>query len=340
VSVQSWTSKWLGSRPRISAALIGAAFLLSYIGLSAPAHAQSTYPSQPIRFIVTNPAGGLPDTVARIYGRHLEQRLGQPIIIENRGGGNGTIGINSMLSYPPDGYAFVVTDGAVYSVNPLIQANISYKESDIKPAGLLAISPLFLAAHPKVGVKTLPELIAYAREHQGQLNYGSSGVGSAHHLSMVAFLTALKLNMTHVPFKGTGESVPALLGGHVDLLFSAYPSLSGAAEAKQVNLLATASGTRSSLEPNLPSISEVIPDYDYKAIIGLFSHAQTPQAVLDKIATEIAAIAKDPDVVQRLKVVGAEAAGYDGKGHLVELQKERKRYEPLLDTVGLKLSAR
>lgn len=320
--------------------LLAATLLIGCTGLASPSHAQSAYPNKPIRLIVTYAAGGLPDTVARIYSRSLEARLGQPIIIENRGGGNGTVGINSMLAAPPDGYTFAVTDGAVYSVNPLIQANISYKESDIKPAGLLATSPLFLAAHPKVGVKTLTELVAYARERPDQLNYGSSGVGSTHHLSMVAFLSALHLKMTHVPFKGTGESVPALLGGHVDLLFSAYPSLSGAAETKQVNLLATASGTRSSLEPNVPSIGEIISDYDYKANIGLFGPAQIPQSALDRIAAEIAIVAKDPEVIQRLKVVGAEAAGYDGKVHLEELRKERKRYEPLLEAVGLKVNAR
>ena len=318
---------------------LGTGAAIAALAATASAHAQ-TYPARPIRLIVSNPAGGLPDTIARLYARQLEIQMGQPFVIENRGGGNGTIAVNSLLASPADGYTFVVTDGAIFSVNPLIQANLPYKTDDFKPAGLLAISPLFLAAHPKVGVKTFPQLVAFARANPGILNYGSSGVGSAHHIAMVAIMQALKLNATHVPFKGSGESLPALLGGHIDILFTAYTALAQPAAEKQINILATASGARSALDPNLPSIGETIPDYNYGVIIGLFAHAQTPQAVLDRVAAEVTTASKLADLTERLKTIGVEAKGTDGKEHLAALQQERQHYEPLLQAVGLTVSAR
>ena len=212
--------------------------------------------------MVPNPAGGLPDTVARIVGKRLQERLGQPVVIENRPGANGRVAVAALLAAPADGYTLLVTDGAILTINPLLYANLAYNPKDILPIAMLARAPMFLAANPKVPAASLAELIAYAKAHPGQINYGSGGIASTHHLSMEAFAAGLKLDMKHVPFKGTGEAVPALLGGHIDLLFSAYPSLAGAAEGGQVELLATNGSERSKQAPNLPALSEVIPGFD------------------------------------------------------------------------------
>lgn len=317
--------------------LIASAALAAMAVCAAPARAQQaeTYPSQPIRLFITNPAGGLPDTVARIFGRALEQRLGKAVVVENRPGANGSVAVNAMLAAPADGYVFVVTDGAIWSVNPALYADNPYQEKDLKPVSLLARAPLFLSLHPKVPANTLAEFVAYAKANAGKLNYGSSGVGSIHHLSMVALADALKLDMTHVPFKGTGESVPALLGGHIEALFSAYPSLSGAAAAKQVKLVAANSGARSALAPELPSIAEMIPGYDYAPIVGVYAKTGTPDAIASKLAAEIAAVAREADTIQRLSVVGVEAVGGDGAAHLKALQAESDKLRPLLKLTGL-----
>src|SRR5262245_23472005 len=228
-----------------------------------PAQSQTPYPSQTIKLIVPNSPGGLPDTVSRIVGRRLQERLNQSVVVENRPGANGRVAVAALLSAPADGYTLVVTDGSILSINPLLHANLSYSPSDVLPIGMLARAPLFLAVHPKVPAATMREFIAYARARPGQINYGSSGVGSTHHLSMEAMNASLGLAMAHVPFKGTGESVPALLGGHIDVLFSAYPSLAGAAESGQIKLLAANSAKRSVQAPTLPSIAEVIPGFDF-----------------------------------------------------------------------------
>src|SRR5262245_16878770 len=216
----------------------------------AQSTAQTQAPGQPIKFIVTHPAGGLPDTVARIVGRRLQERLGQSVVVENRPGANGGIAVNALISSPADGHTLVVTDGAILSINPQVYSKLSYDPKKIAPVAFLAQAPLFLAIHQKVPVSTIKEFIEYVRDRPGQLNYGSSGVGSIHHISMEGFKSTLQLKISHVPFKGTGESVPALLGGHVDALFSAYPSLSGAAGTNLVKLLASNGAGRSSLVPD------------------------------------------------------------------------------------------
>src|SRR6195256_5493556 len=236
------------------------ALLIGLLATSA-AQAQAPYPNQSIKFLVQAAAGGLPDTVARIVARRLQEQLGQSVVVENRPGANGGVAAATLTTGPADGYTFMVTDGSVVSINPVIYSKLPYSPEDLVPVALLARAPLFLAAHPKVPVRTMAEFIAYAKANPGKLNYGSSGVGSTHHLSMEAVKAALKLQMTHVPFKGTGESVPALLGGHVDVAFLAYPSLSGAVGTKNITLLATNGAKRSAMAPDVPPVGDFIPGY-------------------------------------------------------------------------------
>ena len=167
------------------------------------------------------------------------------------------------MSSPPDGTAFIVQDGSIYAINPHIYAKMAYNIDDLTPTVMIAQAPLFLAVHQKVPVKTMKEFIDYVKANPGKLNYGSSGVGSTHHLSMEALMASLGLIMTHVPFKGTSESVPALLGGHVDVAFSAYPSLSGAVGTKNIKMLATNGAKRSAMAPDVPPVADFIPGFDF-----------------------------------------------------------------------------
>jgi tripartite-type tricarboxylate transporter receptor subunit TctC len=258
------------------------------------------------------------------------------VVIENRPGANGRIAVAALLAAPPDGYTLLVTDGAILTINPLLYANLSYNPKDILPIAMLARAPMFLAMNPKVPAASFAELIAYARAHPGQLNYGSGGIASTHHLSMEAFAAALKLDMRHVPFKGTGEAVPALLGGHIELLFSAYPSLAGAAESGQVKLLASNGLQRSRQAPDLPAISEVIPGFDLAPTIGVFGRADMAPEAVEKLVAEALATLKEPEVVQQLAVVGVEAAGAAPNGHAAALEAEGKRMAAAVDAAGLK----
>jgi tripartite-type tricarboxylate transporter receptor subunit TctC len=306
--------------------------------LAAPqaSRSEDAYPNQTVKLMIPNPAGGLPDTVARIVGKRLQERLGQSVVIENRPGANGRVAAAALLSAPGDGYTLLVTDGSIVTINPLLYANLNYQTSDILPIALLARAPMFLAMHPKVPAKSLSEFIAYAKAHPGEINFGSGGIGSTHQLSMEAFAAGLNLKMTHVPFKGTGEAVPALLGGHIDVLFSAYPSLAGAAESGQIKLLASNGAQRSKQRPDLPAISEVIPGFDFAPMIGIFGRTDTAPAAVEKLVAESLAALKEPEVVHQLAAVGVDAAGAGPDGFKAALEAEGKRMAAAVEAAGLK----
>ena len=283
-----------------------------FAGLCLPmmAQSQATYPNRAIKLVVPYSAGGLPDTVARIFAQRLQDRLGQSVVVDNKPGANGVVAASTLASSPADGYTFLVTDGSMFSINPAIYKNLSYDyKRDFVPVSLAARAPLYLAVHPKTGVNTLQEFVALARAKPGTLNYGSSGIGSSHHLTMEAMKAALGIDVTHVPFKGSSQSVPALIGGQVDVAFSALPSLSGFVKGGRVKLLATNGAKRSIHEPDVPAIAEMVPGFDFAVVVGMLAAAGTPQAAIDRMAAEMEKVAKMPDTIQVLSNAGVDAVG-------------------------------
>ena len=312
------------------------AFAVALAALFAPlSHAQAPYPNQSIRFIVPYAPGGLPDTVARITAQHMQERLGQSVVVENRAGGGAAAAVSALMGAPADGYTFIVTDGSIVSTNPALFKQLSYNPRDIVPLALLGSTPLFLAAHPDLPVSTLREFVDYVKARPGQIHSGSSGVGSIHHLSMEALKAPLKLEMTHIPYRGTGQSVPALLGGHVQVLFSAYPSLVGAVESKKVKLLAHNGSGRSFQAPDVPPIADVIPGFDLTNIVGLFGKPGIPQAVLDKIAEEAMAAINAPEAKRQFAAAGVEPTGGNSAVFGKALQREIDNVAAVVKTAGI-----
>lgn len=312
------------------------AFAVAATGAVSSALAQG-YPNRSIKFIVPYSAGGLPDTVARIYAQRLGERLGQPVVVDNKPGANGVVAAQAMASSPKDGYTFLVTDGSMFSINPALYKTISYDyKRDFVPVSLAARAPLYLAVHPKIPANNLRELIALAKSKPGMLTYGSSGIGSTHHLSMEAFKASLSLDITHIPFKGTGQSVPALIGGQVDMLFSALPSLSGFVKAGQVRLVGNNAGKRSSQEPNVPTLAEVIPGFDFAPIVGVLASTGTPQVAIDRISAEMTAVAKQPETIQILSNAGIEAIGGSASEYGRAILDENERLGKAVYSAGIK----
>ena len=300
------------------------------------AHGQAAYPSQTIRFIIPAAPGGLPDTVARIVGKRLQERLGQSVVVENRAGGNGAVSVAALMNSPADGHSFIVQDGSIVSINPHIYAKMPYRAEDLVPVVLVARAPLFLAVHPKASITSMKEFIDYAKANPGKLNYGSSGVGSTHHLTMEAIQAALQIKLTHVPFKGTGESVPALLGGHIDTLFSAYPSLSGAVQKKSVTILATNGAKRSAQAPDAPPVADFVGGaFDFAPIIGVYARSGTPMPMMQKIADEVAVIVKEPEVIKLFATAGIEPDGSGPAPHAKELQELSGRVAKVVQAAGM-----
>jgi tripartite-type tricarboxylate transporter receptor subunit TctC len=309
--------------------------LCSCFALSA-ANSQTQYPSRAIKFVVQAVPGGVPDTVARIIGRRLQERLGYPVVVENRPGANGSIAATALTSSPADGYTFMVTDGSVVSINPVLYHELPYDPHDLLPVALVARTPLYLAVNTKVPIDTMQGFIEYVRAHPGQLNYGSSGVGSTHHLTMEAIKADLHLNIVHVPYKGVGESVPALLGGQIDFVWSAYSSLKGLAEDKRVKLIAQNSAERSSIVPDVPPVADFIPGFDFAPLIGIFARAGTPPALIQKIAAEVDAIANEPETIRQFVNVGIEPVGAGPDALEQALKSEIERVAKVVEAAGIR----
>lgn len=287
--------------------------------------AQGGFPSKPVKFIVPYAAGGLPDTVARIVAQKLTERMGQSVVIDNKPGGNGVVAYQNLLASPNDSHNFIVSDGSMLSITPLVNKSATYAVGkDLMAVSLIARSPLFLVAHPKTGVKNLNEFVSKVRQNPGAYTYGSSGIGSTHHLTMEAMKADLKLDIRHVPFRGSGQSVPALVGGQVDFLFSALPSMAGFVKNNQVVLVGSNDSKRSSQAPDVASISEVIPGFDFSVTIGVLARTGTSPEAIKRLADEIAVVVKLPDVVEKLHNAGIEGIGAGPDAYRREIERENQ----------------
>lgn len=318
-------------------AVCAIALTLGVLPVVGIAQAPAGYPSKPIRFIVPYAAGGLPDTVARIVAKNLQERIGQSIVIENRPGANGAVAAAALSTSPADGYTFLVTDGSMFSINPKMYAKLGYDPSkDFAPVALIARAPLFLAANPVVPVNSFKEFIAYVKANPGKVNYGSSGIGSTHHLTMESLKTTMGLDLTHVPFKGTGQSVPALVGGQVEVLWSAYPSLAGFVKDGRVKMLATNSDRRSPQAPDVPAVAELIPGFDFAPIVGILAPAGTPKGIIDRMASEVVALTKLPETQKAMAAAGIEPVGGSSDDYAKAIASENARMAKAIDAASIK----
>jgi tripartite-type tricarboxylate transporter receptor subunit TctC len=211
------------------------------------------------------------------------------------------------------------------SITPLINKAATYAEGkELQAVSLMARSPLFLVAHPKTGVKNLREFVDKVRASPGAYTYGSSGIGSTHHLSMEALKAELKLDVRHIPYRGSGQSVPALLGGQVDFLFSALPSMLGFVKNNQVTLIGSNEGKRSPQAPDVASIAELVPGYDFSVAIGALARAGTSAEAIKRLSDDIAWAVRQPDVLEKFTAAGIEASGLGPEGYRREIERENQ----------------
>jgi len=279
------------------------------VAASGSLHAQA-YPSKPIKLVVPYSPGGLPDTVARVLSRPLQAALGQPVVVENKPGAGGAVAAATISQAPPDGYTLLVTDGPMLAIAQITTQKPAYNlEKDFAPVSLVGTAPLFLAANPRMKANTLDELVAQAKANPAAFNYGSSGIGSIHHLTAEAMKAGLGIQLMHVPFRGSANSVPAMIGGEVDLVFASPPSLMGFVKAGKAKLLAINSAQRSALAPNVPTLAEKLPGFDFAFTIAVLAKTGTPRDAIDRISAEIAKIVTQPDVVEQLQKAGVDPIG-------------------------------
>src|SRR5512145_1352757 len=309
------------------------------IALAAPLTAQDAYPSKPVRWVVPYSAGGLPDTMARVVGQKLAEGLGQQVTIENRGGAGGIPGTEAVARAAPDGYAFLVADVGQVAINPHLYAKLPYDPArDLAPVTLLGVANLFLVANQAVPVKDFVELVALARDKPGILNYGSSGVGSIHHLSMESLKAALGLSIVHIPYKGTGQSIPALVSGDVALAYAAMPSIAAHVKSGRVKVLAVSTAKRSPTAPDVPTVAELgVPGYDFAPEIGLLAPAGTPPAIVARMSQEVARALKSPEVAQRFAQLDIEPVGSTPAEYAARIRAAGEKYAQAVKVSGARI---
>jgi tripartite-type tricarboxylate transporter receptor subunit TctC len=312
-------------------------FVLLFL-LSLGAAAQD-YPNRPIRVIVPYAAGGLPDTMARLVGAKMAEALGQQMVVENRGGAGGIVGTTEVVKAAPDGYALLVADVGQIAINPHLFAKLPYDPlKDLVGVSLMGTSALYLVAHSSVPANNMAELIALVRSQPGKLSYGSSGTGSIHHLATEALKVGLGLDIVHVPYKGAGQSVPALLGGQVALLYAALPTVEGHYKSGKVKILAVSTPQRSPQTPEVPTVAEAgLPGYDFVAEIGLYAPAGTPHDIVGKLSEQAGRAVKQPEVVQRFKQLGIEPVGSTPEALAAQNRVNYEKYARVVKASGAKI---
>lgn len=276
---------------------------------AVPASAQ-TYPNKPIKMIVSIAAGSLTDVIMRAAANELSPRLGQPVVIENRGGAGGTLGTELAARSAPDGYTILFTS-ASFSFNPGLYTKLPFDPlKDFAPITLIAMVPHLLTVHPSMPVKNVKELVALARKRPGEIFYGSGGAGSSIHLAAVLFLDLAKVNMTHVPYKGGGPAMTGVLSGETQVIFPTMQSAMPLVKAGRLRPIAISTETRSPALPDVPTVAESgVPGYNATGWYAMFAPTGTPQAAIDRLHAEVVKILNVPETKQRLASEGAVAVG-------------------------------
>ncbi len=267
-----------------------------------------SYPSKPIRFVVTMPPGGGTDVMARIIGQKLTESWGQPVVVDNRPGASGIVGMEICAKAAPDGYTIVVTPTHVYAINPNLFKKLPHDViRDFAPVAQLARTQFVLLVHPSVPAKSVKELIALAKSKPGQINYASVGIGSGFHLGMEMFKRMVGIDMTHVPYKGSAASLTAMLSGEVSVAFDTTSTATPYIKAGKLRALGVSGPKRSPEMPDLPTIAEAgVPGYEATGGFGILAPAGTPKEIVTKLNAEIMKILHMPDVKERFFDVGAE----------------------------------
>jgi tripartite-type tricarboxylate transporter receptor subunit TctC len=278
---------------------------LVFIFFSINSNAQ-TWPSRPIRYIVPFPPGAFNDTLGRVISTELSKTLGQPMVVENRPGGNSIIGTEAAAKSPPDGYTLFGAALPFSVIQSLYKTSFDVTK-DFAPITLAGISANLLVAHPSFPPNSVKELIEHARRNPGKVNYGSSGNGTSVHLSMELFKSMTKTYMLHIPYKGSAPVVADLLAGQVDVMFDNVPNVIGHVRAGKMKALAVSTAQRSALAPDVPTVAEAgVPGYELAVWFGVLAPAGTPRDIVGRLNAEIVKVLNSPEIKDRFAKQGVE----------------------------------
>ncbi|HMH18315.1 MAG TPA: tripartite tricarboxylate transporter substrate binding protein [Burkholderiales bacterium] len=317
------------------------AFLLATIAAAwhGAVFAQALWPQKPVRVLVGLAPGGNPDTLARMLAAKWSEAFGQQFVVENRPGAGSTVAADLTAKSAPDGYTVLVSDSSVVTTAPHLFKSLPYDPFlDLRPVSLAVVVPMWLVVHPSVPVNSLAELVTFAKSEKEPMPYASSGNGSIHHLTMELFKADMGVDFTHVPFKGAGQSVPAMIAGDVKLGFIGYPAAAGAIKSGRLRVLAFSMLKRSTLTPEIPTVAETVdPGFDMAAPLGVFVAARTPPEIVARLNKAVNDAVRAPDVVERMGAVGMEPAGTTPEQYAKLLREEHERFGGVIRRIGMRL---
>jgi tripartite-type tricarboxylate transporter receptor subunit TctC len=322
--------RWLAA-----AALAAASFGL----VSAPAAAQDAWPAKPIRLIVPFTPGGVTDTSARVVAEFLGRRLGQQVIVDNKPGASGNIGMALAKDAPPDGYTLVLGFDGTMVINPHVFAKLPFDSlKDFTPIGKIGNATLILVAHPNAPVKTVADLVSVSKSTPGGLSFGTSGTGGTPHIAGELLKTRTGANLVHVPYKGGGQALTDVVGGNIPLVYTAVAGAHGFVKSGKVRALAVSSATRSPALPEVPTFAEAgVPDFVVDSWVGLLAPAGLPPAIATRLNAELNAVLADPEARDKLRTLGIEATPGSGAKFRDEMARDLARYGPVVKAAGIKI---
>jgi tripartite-type tricarboxylate transporter receptor subunit TctC len=302
------------------------------------AAAAQTYPTKPIRLIVAFPPGGSTDIIARLVAQKLGDRLGQQVVIDNRGGAGGTIGTEIAARAAPDGYTLTMGTTSTHVIAAGVYEKLKYDPlKDFIPLTLVASTPYLLVVNPQVKANTLKEFVALAKSQPGKLNYASAGSGTTTHLAMEMLKTAAGLELVHGPYNGNGPANVATVGGQVQALFGSMPAVLPQAKAGRLRPLAVGTAKRSPALPEVPTVAESgYPGFEVSLWLGFFAPAGTPRAITDRVSGELVKIAQSPEMKEQFERNGAEPATLMPAEFTKLIKSEIEKYVKVIKAAGVK----
>ena len=314
------------------------ALLIAALAMIAPAHAQ-TFPERTVKIVVPYPPGAFNDSLARMSSEKLTKLWNQTVVVENKPGGNTTIGNNFVAKSPADGYTILVTPLPFSALPALYEKKLPYDAlNDFQALILAGIANNVLATRKDLGLKNVDELIAYAKKNPGKLNFGSTGSGSSNHLSMELLMSMTGIQLTHVPYKGSAPAVAALMAGEIDVLFDNIPNIIGQIKAGTVTAIAVTGLKPSSLLPGIPTVSESgAPGFEVNVWFGMQVPAATPKAVVAQVNRQLAAIFREPDITKRFNDAGVEVVASTPEEFSALLKSEVAKWGKVVRDANIKI---
>jgi len=320
------------------ALLMAAAWAAALCCFGAKAQAQ-TYPSRPVTLVVPFPPGGGVDALARIVAERLTTALKQSVIVENRVGAGGNLGTRAVAKAEPDGYTLLLGHTGTISINPSLYTNAGYDpRKDFAPIGLIASMPVALIAHPSFPAKTVADVIAIAKKDPGKLNFGTSAVGTGGYLTAEYFKSVAGLDMTIVPYRGTGPLMNDLLGGHVPVSFGVLPPAIGNIQSGNLRAIAVTAIRRFSLLPDVPTAAESgLPNFESVLHYGLLAPAGTPKPIVELLNKELRALVETEQVKQRIQTEGGDSMTSTSEEYAKDIDQEEAKWAALIKKLNLKV---